>query len=152
MRRLRPSPYPIRCAFDFLRLVVTYLPVPPCGLPVHLGVVGQVPVPVHDLAAVAGGPPRELTQVRNAEQAREAATRLYHPLVVVRLAGGRSLDRVGARRVLGRAQDGGHVERAHLAAVVILWRCRRGTTRGAEGGDLIRLLESRLRASSFLLW
>ena len=112
---------------------MTYLPVPPRGLAVDLGVVGQVPVPIHDLGAVAGRLPRQLAQARDAKQAREAAAGPDHPLVVVRLAGGRGRDRVGARRILGRPQDGGHVERAHLAAMVVLGRYRRGTIRGAEG-------------------
>lgn len=117
-----PSPSSLLRALE--SLVATYLPVSPCGLPVDLGVVGQVPVPVDGVGAVAGRPPRQLAQARDRKQAREAAAGVYLPVLVVRLAGGRRLDRVGAGWVLGRAQDGGHVERPYLAAMVVLGRCR----------------------------
>lgn len=99
----------------------TYLPVFARGLAVDLGVVGQVPVPIHKLATVAGRPPRQSAQARDAEQAGEAAAGADGPLVVISVTLGRSDGLLRIGWVLVGTQDGRHVKWAHLTAVVILW-------------------------------
>lgn len=64
------------------------LPVSPCGLAFDLGVVGQIPVPIHGIDAVTGRPPRQFAQAGDGKQACEAAAGMYLPILVVRLAGG----------------------------------------------------------------
>lgn len=61
----------------------TYLPVSARGLTVNLWVVGQVPIPIDHLAAVARGSSRQPAEAQNAGQAGEAAARAHDPLVIV---------------------------------------------------------------------
>lgn len=106
-----------RMVMDTRDIIQAYLPVMLCGLRRRLGEQGEVPfVLVDTLATVASPSSAESSQCAQTGQADEAVVAHLHQALAVVLG---LLSRNACTRLaLGWSQDGGHVERSHLTAMI----------------------------------